>query len=81
MRFLTDMIDQMAAHIASEVRRREARTSYDAASWKSGMLRNSRRRRRPPGAGMPFPAVPPRGPLPVQDGAEAPLDLVDQSPS
>jgi hypothetical protein len=31
-------------------------------------------RRRPPHAGEPQPAVPPRGPLPLEGGAEAPLD-------
>jgi hypothetical protein len=34
-----------------------------------------RRRRKPPEAGLPVPAVPPRGPLPMQGGAEAPLDF------
>jgi hypothetical protein len=33
------------------------------------------RRRRPPEAGLPVPAVPPRGPLPLQGGAEAPLEF------
>lgn len=33
------------------------------------------RRRRPPGAGLPIPAVPPRGPLPLQGGAAAPIDF------
>ncbi len=32
-------------------------------------------RRKPPEAGLPVPAVPPRGPLPMQGGAEAPLDF------
>ena len=31
--------------------------------------------RKPPEAGMPVPAVPPRGPQPLQGGAEAPLDF------
>lgn len=31
--------------------------------------------RRPPEAGLPVPAVPPRGPLPMQGGAAAPLDF------
>lgn len=30
-------------------------------------------KRRPPEAGSAMPAVPPRGPLPLQGGAEAPL--------
>ncbi len=33
------------------------------------------KRRKPPEAGIPVPAVPPRGPLPKQGGAEAPLDF------
>jgi hypothetical protein len=32
-----------------------------------------RPRKKPPEAGVPVPAVPPRGPLPKQGGAEAPL--------
>lgn len=35
------------------------------------------KKRKPPEAGMPVPAVPPRGPLPLQGGAEAPLDFSD----
>jgi hypothetical protein len=32
-------------------------------------------RRKPPEAGFPVPAVPPRGPQPLQGGAAAPLDF------
>ena len=32
-------------------------------------------RRKPPEAGLAVPAVPPKGPLPRQGGAEAPLDF------
>jgi hypothetical protein len=32
------------------------------------------KRRKPPEAGLAVPAVPPRGPLPLEGGAEAPLD-------
>jgi hypothetical protein len=32
-------------------------------------------RRRPPEAGLSVPAIPPRGPLPRQGGAAAPLDF------
>lgn len=32
-------------------------------------------RRRPPEAGLAVPAIPPRGPLPMQGGAAAPLDF------
>lgn len=33
------------------------------------------RRRKPPEAGLPVPAVPPQGPLPKQGGAAAPLEF------
>lgn len=33
--------------------------------------------RKPPESGIPVPAVPPRGPVPMQGGAEAPLDFGD----
>lgn len=35
------------------------------------------RKRKPPEAGLPVPAIPPRGPLPLQGGAEAPLEFDD----
>jgi len=35
------------------------------------------KRRKPPESGVAVPAVPPRGPLPKQGGAEAPLDFSD----
>lgn len=38
------------------------------ADWK-----RNQRRRKPPEAGIAVPAVPPKGPLPRQGGAEAPL--------
>jgi len=31
-------------------------------------------RRKPPETGVAIPAVPPKGPLPLEGGAEAPLD-------
>ena len=34
-------------------------------------------RRKPPEAGIAVPAIPPKGPLPKQGGAEAPLDFSD----
>ena len=33
------------------------------------------RKRKPPEAGLAVPAVPPKGPMPLQGGAEAPLDF------
>lgn len=38
------------------------------------MRSQSRPRRKPPEAGLPMPAVPPRGPVPLQGGAAAALD-------
>jgi uncharacterized protein involved in type VI secretion and phage assembly len=38
------------------------------------MARNANRRK-PPEAGLAVPAVPPRGPPPLQGGAEAPLEF------
>ena len=37
-------------------------------------LRPKSGKRKPPEAGLSIPAVPPRGPLPLQGGAEAPLE-------
>ncbi len=34
-----------------------------------------RKRRKPPEAGLSFPAIPPKGPRPMQGGAAAPLDF------
>ena len=34
-----------------------------------------RSRKKPPEAGIAVPALPPRGPLPLQGGAEAPLEF------
>ena len=34
-----------------------------------------RPRKKPPEAGIAVPAIPPRGPLPLQGGAEAPLEF------
>ena len=36
-------------------------------------IARSQLRRKPPEAGLAVPAMPPRGPLPLQGGAEAPL--------
>ena len=36
---------------------------------------DAKRPRKPPEAGIAVPAVPPRGPLPMQGGAEAPLEF------
>jgi hypothetical protein len=50
----------------------DSRTHGRAMGFRIGIeLRSLRKRRRPPEGGEPIPAVPPRGPLPLQGGAEA----------
>ena len=55
--------------------RKRANRGQVKVSLKSTMedWKRTQRRRKPPEAGLPVPAVPPRGPLPKQGGAEAPL--------
>lgn len=50
----------------------EAQLKRAYVSLKQQMRRDYRR---PPEAGLPVPAIPPKGPLPLQGGAEAPLDF------
>lgn len=58
--------------------RRRKRTPLDRALRDVIRAVTARRGRgAPPAAGLPQPAVPPRGPLPLAGGAEAPLDLSD----
>lgn len=45
------------------------------ASERAAMMRRLGSRRRPPEAGIPAPATPPRGPRPMQGGAAARLDF------
>ena len=54
-----------------------ARQLREAGRVTSGRNRTSlgRGKRKPPEAGVPVPAVPPKGPLPLQGGAEAPLEF------
>lgn len=62
---------------AAALAKREAEQRGSVGSL-DDLLRRGRRsqsRRKPPGAGLPMPAVPPKGPLPLQGGAEAPLDF------
>lgn len=57
---------------------RLARQLREAGYVKAAILRNSlkgKRGRRPPESGVPVPAIPPSGPLPLQGGAEAPLEF------
>ena len=57
--------------------RRESLRADDRPGARSlGVIMRSqpRPRRKPPEAGLPMPAVPPRGPVPLRDGAVAALD-------
>ena len=59
--------------IARRFREEEiAKLEAQLARWDE-LKRN--RRRKPPESGLAVPAVPPKGPLPKQGGAEAPVDF------
>lgn len=45
--------------------------------WVLRAILNATGKRKPPEAGLPVPAIQPRGPLPLQGGAEAPLEFDD----
>ena len=47
---------------------------WDRLMRMADRLAAKRRRRRPPQSGMPAPVEPRGGPLPLEGGAEAPLD-------
>ena len=72
-------IAQMRVSVAAKLRElRASEVEADLLSRHlSRHLSNGTKRRRPPEAGLPIPAVPPKGPLPMQGGAEAPLDFGD----
>ena len=55
------------------------RDERPARGWHDFLNRHKSagKRRKPPEAGLAVPAVPPQGPLPMQGGAEAPLDFGD----
>lgn len=71
----------MLALAASEVLAAGARRRADVrpgpGSLGDIMRSRPRPRRKPPEAGMPMPAVPPRGPAPRQGGAAVALDPAD----
>ena len=62
---------------------RAERSQHDILARHEAVLRRlnrkpkpiPRRKRKPPEAGIAVPAVPPKGPLPLQGGAEAPLEF------
>jgi len=75
-----------AAALALELEKRSRRLAKDRHSPESAALNAARRlerrlrpynqkRRRPPESGLSVPAMPPKGPLPKQGGAAAPLDF------
>jgi hypothetical protein len=66
-----------AAASALEARERRPRSDLRPGTRSLDALLRSRppKRRRPPPSGIPAPAVPPRGPLPIQGGAAARLDF------
>jgi hypothetical protein len=45
--------------------------------WVVRAILKGQGKRKPPEAGIALPAIPPRGPLPLQGGAEAPLEFDD----
>jgi hypothetical protein len=72
----------MAAHDHAVSSALEAALSGVRDPYARGVITNHllkalqpKARRKPPEAGLPVPAVPPRGPRPKLGGAEAPLDL------
>lgn len=69
MSLLGQFLRAASAHFRDQRARQDVLHRYASPRTRSGP------RRRPPAAGMPVPAVPPRGPLPMQGGAEAPLEF------
>jgi hypothetical protein len=55
----------------------ELRLRENEAARLADILAARKKRRKPPEAGLDVPAAPPKGPLPMQGGAEAPLDFED----
>lgn len=72
MRFLDEFIWRSLSPQSRETLAASLRLQRAALS---GLSIEPFRKRKPPEAGLPVPAVPPRGPLPLQGGAEAPLDF------
>ncbi len=65
----------VALAVAQGVSRRSRPTVEQQAPWLFDKSTRPKRRRKPPEAGMPVPAIPPKGPLPMQGGAQAPLEF------
>lgn len=68
----------VAAAAAKALESRQRPRRYDESPGTRSLnqfLRNRpQHRRRPPEAGIAVPAIPPRGPLPLQGGAAAPIN-------
>jgi len=57
---------------------RDVRSALDGKfGWVLRAILKRQGKRKPPGAGLAVPAIPPRGPLPLLGGAEAPLEFDD----
>ena len=70
-------VEQLSARLR-EAERVIERLVFEIEKLTSGKRppRSTRnRKRKPPEAGLSVPAIPPRGPLPMQGGAEAPLEF------
>ena len=67
----------VAGLIAKQIAESGRRTPADRMFAPGRRPRPPKFPRKPPEAGLPVPAVPPKGPLPMQGGAEAPLEFGD----
>ena len=64
---------RQADRVAAAALRERDKTRLEL-SKANARLGGRNHKRKPPESGLPIPAIPPRGPLPLQGGAEAPLD-------
>ena len=72
---LRSRLSEAESTAAAAIRERDALRSQ---LLRSGLKpKGGGRRPKPPEAGLPVPAIPPGGPLPLQGGAEAPLEFDD----
>lgn len=73
-----DFFEKMRRHLAAfEERQRRFRSIH--SQHEERFMRNFRHqpKRKPPEAGLAVPVEPPRGPMPMEGGAEAPLNFED----
>lgn len=75
-------MNDKAKHLADLLGKARARLAKIAADREAMMQRitppKRRRPRKPPEAGLPVPAIPPRGPAPLQGGTAAALDAAGE---